>query len=113
MCDSYVTIDEQEIFLCRLQEGSLIWLSISDIPADITNKYLEKKAINNETDEYCNNDKTKVYSCLLRCKTIGILIMATNCGTILGMRELYGSESPTQAAEFYLDVCQHYQGYNE
>jgi hypothetical protein len=38
--------------------------------------------------------------------------MATPCGIILGMRELFGSESLTQAAEFYLDVCQHYQGKN-
>ena len=58
----------------------------------------------------CNNDKTRFYTFFMKCKTIGVLIASTNCGIILGFRELFGSESPTQVANFYMDLIDHYQG---
>ena len=112
ICDSYITIDETEIFLCRTISDTLIWVSRSDIPAAMLEIFLPVayNKLHDGIKPPCNNDKTRVFSCLLKCKTIGILIAATNCGMIIGSRELYGSESPTQAAAFYLDLCDYYVG---
>ena len=56
--------------------------------------------------------KPKFKNVLLKCKTIGILVYATNYDIIIGTWELYGFESPTQAPAFYLDICQNYVGGN-
>ena len=88
-----------------------MWFRKLDIPSSLLDEYVCKsQGEKGANPVQCNNDKTKVYTCLVKCKTIGILILATTCGIVLGIRELYGGESPTQAANFYLDVCDHYVG---
>ena len=105
ICDSYVTIDEQEILLCRCKDETLAWVSRLDVPTDVFDAFSSNKTIDgHEENVHCNNDKIKVFTCLLKCKTIGILIAASPCGIILGIRELYGSESPNQTAFFYLEL---------
>ncbi len=106
-----MTFDEQEIFLCRCKDETLVWVSRLDVPVEIFETYSSNNQVEgHEENIHCNNDKTKVYTCLLKCKTIGILIAASPCGVILGLRELYGSESPTQTAYFYLDLVDNYEG---
>lgn len=70
---------------------------------------LRKRTIYNELDT-CNTEKSKLTSCDIKCKTRGILIMATNCGIVVSFREMYGAESLTQVALFYLDTLDHWQG---
>jgi hypothetical protein len=56
-----------------------------------------------------NNDKTITHTCDVKVKTRGILLALSNCGIILGYRELYGSESVTQVANMYLDIVDLFQ----
>lgn len=52
-----------------------------------------------------------MYSCDAKCKTKeGVIVAASNCGIILGYREIYGSESCTQVGMFYLDITEHFKG---
>ena len=55
-----------------------------------------------------NTDKTNVYACDMKVKTRGIQLALTNCGIIVAYRELYGSESTTQVALVYLDLCDNF-----
>ena len=55
----------------------------------------------------CNTDKTISFSCLLKCKTRGVELACTPCGLIIGIRELFGSESLTQVAQVYMDMSDH------
>ncbi len=52
----------------------------------------------------CNTNKDQSIPYLNKTKTRGLLIAAFNCGFIIGYRELYGSESLSQVALFYLDI---------
>ena len=56
----------------------------------------------------CNTVKANVYSCELKCKTRGLEIGCTNCGVVVGYKELYGSESLSQVALFLLDIFDSY-----
>jgi len=57
----------------------------------------------------CNTDKTKDFGCPLKCHTRGIQICATNCGIIIGYREIFLAESKTQVAVMLLDIYDNYQ----
>ena len=58
----------------------------------------------------CNTDKTNTFACDMKVKTRDIWLALTACGVIVGVRELFGSESVTQVANFYLDVIDEFQG---
>ena len=58
----------------------------------------------------CNTEKSQYYSCEVKCKTRGVIIAASNCGLVLGWREIYGAESCTQVALFYLNLANLYVG---
>lgn len=36
----------------------------------------------NKDDNLCNTDKTLQYSCIIKCKTAGILVAASNCSIV-------------------------------
>jgi hypothetical protein len=42
--------------------------------------------------------------CLKKCRTEGLLVSSTNCGFIVGFRELFHKESISQVASFYIDT---------
>ena len=81
------------------------WLIKSDLPLFLVSDYLLQK---NPIDS-CNTDKTKDYSCQLKCRTRGLELAATNCGIVVGYREIFLAESKTQVALMYLDICDNYQ----
>ncbi len=58
----------------------------------------------------CNTDKSKIFSCEMKCKTRGIQLACSDTGIIIGFRELYGAESCTQVAQMYFDLCESYDG---
>jgi hypothetical protein len=60
--------------------------------------------------ETCNTDKSKDYSCDLKCRTRGIQLAASNCGIVLAFREIYLAETKAQVALMYLDICDNFVG---
>ncbi len=66
--------------------------------------------VNYVSSAKCSTDKTKVYSCELKARTCGVEIICSNCGIILGYRELYGSESCTQVGAMLVDFRENFQG---
>ena len=107
--DSFVGLDDREVYLCRIVEGELKWFLKSDIPTEVLKEYTERKSDTNET-YVCQIDKTEMYSCLFKCKTRGFILSAFDCGIILAYRDMYGAESLTQIAYMYLDIVQAYIG---
>ena len=53
----------------------------------------------------CNTDKASQLSCPLKVKSRGIVLACDPCGIIAGYKEMYGAESCTQVALFYLETC--------
>ena len=90
--DSFVTQLQQEIFLCDTNLTKNMWLIDSSIkPASILERYKEAK-FNSANTFSCNTDKSKEYTCALKCRTTGIQICATNCGIVINWKEMYMSE---------------------
>lgn len=78
--------------------------SCSEPAREIQQYVLSKNLVNS-----CNTDKTKDYTCNLKCRTRKLEIAATNCGIVVGYREIILAESKTQVALMYLDVCENYK----
>ena len=106
--DSYVNLDDIELFLCNTNVNDLHWFRKEDIPEEVYQEYKNKKTIGNSRT--CNTDKTTVFNCDLKCKTRGLQLACSNCGIVLAFRELYGSESLTQVALMYLDIVDNFKG---
>jgi hypothetical protein len=87
------------------------WYKKDDLPTNLLNNYIESKT-NRKLLSSCNTDKTSCFSCDMKCRTRGIQLGINNCGVIVGYRELFGSESSSQVALMYLDICDHYQSKN-
>lgn len=102
--DSYLTREDTEIFLCRSNLLARKWVSRDTISNE---QYEILRKIN--TEGQCNTNKESVYSCLVKVKTRGILLAATNCGIVLGYREIYRGEGLRQVGSFYLDICENYR----
>lgn len=94
--------------MCDTNATNNVWIAKDKIrPIEILDKYIQSI---NTGPVSCNTDKTKQYTCDLKCRTRGIQIAAFNCGVILGWREMYLSESITQVALMYLDIIDNYIG---
>ena len=85
-----------------------LWYSAADVPIDIKTEFLVKTRVN-PFPSGCNTDKTISHTCDVKVKTRSILLALSNCGIIVGYRELYGSESITQVANMYLDMVDQFQ----
>ena len=73
---------------------------VFDVPNDIKESFLLKMRVNTYPTG-CNTDTTITHACDVKVNTRGILLALSNCGIIVGYRELYGSESITQVANMY------------
>ncbi len=81
------------------------------MPKDLLSDSGHKQAQNIDRGEIrtpCNTDKTCTFSCLLKCKTRGVELSCTTFAVIIGIRNMYGSESLTQMAQMYLDMSDHF-----
>jgi hypothetical protein len=116
---TYTIVDanDNEIFLCRLKKKSIeekeaYWFRLEDIPKDVLNDYKSSHKLDENvmSETTCSTDKTKVYSCELKARTCGILILCGNCGLIEGFSELYGSESCTQVGSFLVAFHENFTG---
>ena len=106
--DSYINLDEEELFYCETTNNEQKWYLAADAPIDIKTEFLAKTRVN-PFPSGCNTDKTISHACDVKVKTRSILLALSNCGIILGFRELYGSESITQVANMYLDMVDQFQ----
>lgn len=59
-----------------------------------------------EVKNTCNTDKIAQYSCDMNVKNCGLLLDCTPCSIILNVKDLYGAESCSQLALFYLETRQ-------
>ena len=99
---SYVTQNDDELFVCKSLNYEQRWYKKEDIPTEMLDNFRKfKNSLNNPS---CNTDKTNTFSCGLKCKTRGLQLACSNCGIIIGFRELYGSESLTQVALMALEI---------
>ena len=101
-------MDDEELYFCETTNKEQKWYSATDVPNEIKMAYLSKMPINPHPTG-CNTDKTITHACDVKVKTRGILLALSNCGIIVGYRELYGSESITQFANMYLDMVDLFQ----
>jgi len=106
--DSYINSDDLELILVQTNLNPSKWVTADHI----TKIQYEKLRNRNITDQDCNTDKGNVYSCSVKCKTRGVLLAATNCGIVVGFREIYGGEGLRQVGLFYLDVLDNFQSNN-
>ena len=108
--DSFVGSDEREIFFVKTGDGDKKWLTKADIAKTLLNRFLKYKQkkgdpVNDyESKDVCHIDKEDEYCCELKCKTRGVLISCTNCGIIVGYKEMYGAESLKQMEAFMLEI---------
>ena len=100
--------EDVELFLCRKSLNGSLWFKEVDLPKEVLAQYVCYKKSFVDRPNKCNTDKSVVYSCVMKCKTRGILLAASNCGIILFFRELCGSESLTQDLD--LDLYENFVG---
>ena len=88
-----------------------MWVFRENIDSQILKQFENKRDIVDrvETRQYeaiddCNTEKINNFHCTIKVKTRGILLACTNCGIVIGAREIYGAESKTQVAMMYLDL---------
>jgi hypothetical protein len=94
--------------LCDTNKSKAKWLKIDQCKP--IEKAIAFKELRNTYTATCNTDKTLAYSCDLKSRTRGIQIAATNCGFIIGFREMFGSESIIQVADMYMDIADNFKG---
>lgn len=114
--DSFVDIDEKEIFLCQTSTNERLWFRKHDISKTVLDKFLKRKNANDQykrqqlatvidtSEKICNVDKTDAFTCELKCRTRGLIIACNCCGIISGFKELFGAESLTQVALMLLEM---------
>ena len=100
--------DDEELYLCKSINYDLKWFRKQDVNVELLEKFHNSKK-DVDGASRCNTDKTSCFACNMKCRTRGIQLALNNCGVIVGYRVLYGSESTTQVALMYLDVCDNYQ----
>ena len=118
MFDSFVDVDDSEIFLCKItrkgQASDHAWFNSRDIDTKMIKDYrCSKDAASNESkssEVSCNTDKSKVYTCELKSRTCGLQIICSNCGIILGYKDLLGSESCSQVAKLLVSFKRDFGG---
>ena len=111
--DSYVTETKTKLFHRTNIDERVRWFNKAYLPKELFKPFRLFKAneIGEEKYTSCNTDKaTKFYSCFFKSRTRGQIICATNCGFIVGFREMFGVESHTQVAKLLLDVCDCFNG---
>ena len=121
-------MNDDEIFLCHTdpnKNGTNAWFTVQNVPAALIDRYKYPKDPTNIINEEpidnfesnrreffdeatCKTDKAKVNSCDLKTRTCGIQVLCSNCGIILGFKEL--SESRTQVASMLVDFKQEFVG---
>jgi hypothetical protein len=99
----------REIFLCKTTKSDLKWYLATSIPPNVLQIFKDRNNSNEIKMSY-NTDKSKFLSCDLKCRTRGLQLACMNCGIILVYKELYGSESCTQVALMYLQICANFSG---
>jgi hypothetical protein len=107
--DSFVDVEENELFLCELDSGDLGWFESDDLPGELKNEFIGSNPPEDENPS-CNTSKDTQYKCVLKSRTRGLQVACSNCGFILGYREMFCSESSSQVAMLYLDLKEAYGG---
>ena len=105
-----MNLEDTELFLCRIVNGELRWFSKADVPTKLMEEYKARKTELTGASNFCQIDKTNMYSCLFKCKTRGLILAAYPCGILIGCRDMYGAESLSQIAHMYLDICDAHTG---
>ena len=115
-------VNDEEIFLCKIssknaeKNNTYTWFKSDHVPRSLINIFKQKFDTNfennkkKEDDHTYKTDKGKVYSCDLKTRTCGIQVLCSNCGVILGFKELFGSESYTQVASMLLEFKEVFNG---
>ncbi len=85
------------------------WFVKEDVPSDIFDVFVGSR-LNEDLDPTCNTSKDTQFKCNLKSRTRGLQIYCSNCGFILGYREMFNSESSIQVAMLYLDLKEASQG---
>ncbi len=101
--------NEEELFLCEIEDGQLAWFVASDLPQEMLEDFKGSKPPE-DAEPTCNTSKDTQYKCNLKSRTRGLQIACTNCGVMLGFREMFCSESSNQVAMLYLDLMEANEG---
>ncbi len=101
-------MDDEELYYCETTSNEQKWFLAQDVPESIRDEYMNK--VRSPVNEcVCNTHKINTTSCDVKVKTREILSILSNCGVIVGYREIYGSESITQVANLYLNIADLFQ----
>ena len=102
-------MDDEELFLCKGEDFDCKWFVENDLPTDLYRAYRDIK-IDKSIQPLCNTDKASTTCCALKVKTRGLILACDPCGMIIGFKEMFGAESCTQVALFYLEIRNSYTG---
>ncbi len=114
--DSYLSNNDEELFLVETSRTPLKWLAKYQIKKDIYDNYIDLKKKERALlysklyNLSCNTDKTAVSTCDIKCKSRGVILFASNCGVTVSFREIFGAESLPQVAMLLMDTLELYQG---
>ncbi len=107
--DAHTCHDDSELFLVTTNLHRIKWIKRDSLTGLEHITFInERNQEKYPDDESCNTRKSS--PCLIKCKTRGILLGVSNCGIVMSFRELFGNESLTQVASFYLDTLELYTG---
>ncbi len=109
--DCFVNTEDQLLYLLTNGNKKLFWSEEAYIPPyllhDYFTAYSSKLATNDTGKLTCSVDKESQIPCVKKCRSMGVLVSAYNCGVINGYREIFVAESLSQVGIFILDLITH------
>lgn len=97
-------------YFCRDHKYQKLEFEKVDYPKKLLEEFKIVSSDNSEISNTFNTDKSKVYTCESKTSTCGLQIFCSNCGLILGFKEMFGSESCTQVAVQLTEFRKHFKG---
>ncbi|CAF0844130.1 unnamed protein product [Brachionus calyciflorus] len=100
--DSFVNKKDHVLYLVSNDSNNPFWVTENQIPKVYIENFLKK----NHDQENCQTLKSLCMPCEKKNRTVGEFLAVFNCGIICGFREIFGSETLTQATCFLMDLYQ-------
>ncbi|CAF0969181.1 unnamed protein product, partial [Brachionus calyciflorus] len=100
--DSYVNKKDQVLYLVSNETNMPFWVTENQIPKSFIDFFFK----NTNNPENCQTLKSLCMPCEKKNRTVGEFLAVFKCGIICGFREIFGSETLTQATFFLMDLYQ-------
>lgn len=104
--DSFIDKNDDLLLLVNYSnvKTDYFWVTKKQIQASKVDAYIEQLALLIPSDYLCNSSKLLVLPCIKKSRTVGLFLGVYNCGIIISYKEIFGHETLSQAASFFMEI---------